>query len=81
MKFIFIYSSSDPENKTSDELFLPINKIGYNQNPGVRTIKKRNTANKKERRRTQSINTAFSSLRGRIPNVPSDTKLSKVIIK
>ena len=32
----------------------------------------------KERRRTQSINAAFSSLRDCIPNVPCDTKLSKV---
>lgn len=44
----------------------------------VRVVKKRNTANKKERRRTQSINNAFSCLRDKIPNVPSDTKLSKV---
>ncbi|KAH9414837.1 Heart- and neural crest derivatives-expressed protein 2 [Dermatophagoides pteronyssinus] len=35
-------------------------------------------ANKKERRRTQSINSAFSNLRDCIPNVPSDTKLSKI---
>ncbi|XP_030383980.1 heart- and neural crest derivatives-expressed protein 2 [Scaptodrosophila lebanonensis] len=46
--------------------------------PTVRIIKKRNTANKKERRRTQSINNAFSCLRDKIPNVPSDTKLSKI---
>ncbi|KAH8408159.1 hypothetical protein KR222_004368 [Zaprionus bogoriensis] len=64
--------------KPADEIFLPIGKIGFNPNTAVRTIKKRNTANKKERRRTQSINNAFSSLRGRIPNVPSDTKLSKI---
>ncbi|XP_005181584.3 heart- and neural crest derivatives-expressed protein 1 isoform X2 [Musca domestica] len=44
----------------------------------VRVVKKRNTANKKERRRTQSINNAFSCLRDKIPNVPSDTKLSKI---
>jgi len=36
------------------------------------------TANKKERRRTQSINTAFSDLRTAIPNVQPDTKLSKI---
>lgn len=35
-------------------------------------------ANKKERRRTLSINNAFSNLRDCIPNVPSDTKLSKI---
>lgn len=44
----------------------------------VRGVKRRNTANKKERRRTQSINAAFQDLRDRIPNVPADTKLSKV---
>uniref|UniRef100_A0A6G1SBH9 Heart-and neural crest derivatives-expressed protein 2 n=1 Tax=Aceria tosichella TaxID=561515 RepID=A0A6G1SBH9_9ACAR len=37
-------------------------------------------ANKKERRRTQSINQAFDKLRNHIPNVPSDTKLSKIKI-
>lgn len=46
--------------------------------PIVRVVKRRNTANKKERRRTQSINTAFADLRDCIPNVPCDTKLSKV---
>lgn len=35
-------------------------------------------ANKKERRRTQLINQAFSELRRHIPDVPSDTKLSKI---
>ncbi|XP_070554090.1 heart- and neural crest derivatives-expressed protein 2-like [Ptychodera flava] len=43
-----------------------------------RPVKRRNTANKKERRRTQSINGAFSDLRDCIPNVPADTKLSKI---
>ncbi|KAL3879990.1 hypothetical protein ACJMK2_032262 [Sinanodonta woodiana] len=43
-----------------------------------RCVKRRTSANKKERRRTLSINTAFSNLRGCIPNVPSDTKLSKI---
>ncbi|CAF0987459.1 unnamed protein product [Brachionus calyciflorus] len=40
--------------------------------------KKRVTANKKERRRTQSINNAFEDLRKRIPEIPFDTKLSKI---
>lgn len=35
-------------------------------------------ANKKERRRTQSINQAFNELRHHIPDVPRDTKLSKI---
>uniref|UniRef100_A0A8C3A6G9 Heart- and neural crest derivatives-expressed protein 2 n=1 Tax=Cyclopterus lumpus TaxID=8103 RepID=A0A8C3A6G9_CYCLU len=35
-------------------------------------------ANRKERRRTQSINSAFAELRECIPNVPADTKLSKI---
>ncbi|XP_015600656.1 heart- and neural crest derivatives-expressed protein 2 [Cephus cinctus] len=44
----------------------------------VRPVKRRNTVNRKERRRTQSINNAFADLRDRIPNVPADTKLSKI---
>jgi len=43
-----------------------------------RVVKRRVSANRKERRRTHSINSAFSALRGCIPNVPSDTKLSKI---
>lgn len=41
-------------------------------------IVQRVKANKKERRRTQSINQAFNELRKHIPDVPSDTKLSKI---
>lgn len=61
---------------------VPFDEIGCSQSPTslppVRGVKRRNTANKKERRRTQSINAAFQDLRDRIPNVPADTKLSKV---
>lgn len=46
--------------------------------PYVRVVKRRTTANKKERRRTQSINNAYADLRDCIPNVPADTKLSKI---
>ncbi|XP_055935824.1 heart- and neural crest derivatives-expressed protein 2-like [Argiope bruennichi] len=46
--------------------------------PPVRCLKRRVTANRKERRRTLSINNAFAELRDCIPNVPSDTKLSKI---
>ncbi|CAG9759366.1 unnamed protein product [Ceutorhynchus assimilis] len=46
--------------------------------PFVRVAKRRTTANKKERRRTQSINNAYHDLRSCIPNVPVDTKLSKI---
>lgn len=52
--------------------------IGRDGLPLVRVVKRRNTANKKERRRTQSINNAFADLRDCIPNVPADTKLSKI---
>lgn len=45
---------------------------------GTRPTKRRGTANRKERRRTQSINSAFAELRECIPNVPADTKLSKI---
>lgn len=40
--------------------------------------KRRAGGPKKERRRTESINTAFAELRECIPNVPADTKLSKI---
>ena len=43
-----------------------------------RVIRRRSSANRKERRRTQSINNAFAELRECIPNVPADTKLSKI---
>ncbi|KAJ1530542.1 hypothetical protein ONE63_005430 [Megalurothrips usitatus] len=46
--------------------------------PVMRVVRRRNTANKKERRRTQSINNAYADLRDCIPNVPVDTKLSKI---
>lgn len=39
---------------------------------------RRATTPKKERRRTENINIAFAELRDCIPNVPSDTKLSKI---
>ncbi|XP_017854381.1 heart- and neural crest derivatives-expressed protein 2 [Drosophila busckii] len=65
------------DRKINDEIYQPINQLNFIPTT-VRTIKKRNTANKKERRRTQSINNAFACLRDRIPNVPSDTKLSKI---
>lgn len=48
--------------------------VSYNQPRVVQRVK----ANQKERRRTQSINNAFNELRRHIPNVPSDTKLSKI---
>ncbi|TMW44619.1 hypothetical protein DOY81_010301, partial [Sarcophaga bullata] len=75
-------SSSDLEDVESQYhesgLFTNVSPKPISVVPPVRVIKKRNTANKKERRRTQSINNAFSCLREKIPNVPSDTKLSKI---
>ncbi|XP_075150198.1 heart- and neural crest derivatives-expressed protein [Haematobia irritans] len=76
-------SSSDLEDVESqfhDSLFTNDSPKSHTISvpPPVRVVKKRNTANKKERRRTQSINNAFSCLRDKIPNVPSDTKLSKI---
>ena len=52
------------------------------ESPGEETseqpAKKRTTANRKERKRTQTMNSAFEDLRQHIPNVPVDTKLSKI---
>jgi len=69
---------SDSESQVQQQIYNT-NHIGYVPTSSTRIVKKRNTANKKERRRTQSINNAFSYLREKIPNVPTDTKLSKVI--
>ena len=61
---------------------LSISQMGqyeqYTNAFGERCFRRRTSANKKERKRTVSINAAFSNLRGSIPNVPSDTKLSKI---
>lgn len=46
--------------------------------PRPRVVKRRVSANKKERRRTLSINSAFSDLRDCVPFIPPDTKLSKI---
>ncbi|KAM4826988.1 heart- and neural crest derivatives-expressed protein 1 [Thomomys bottae] len=47
--------------------------------PGGSRLGRRKTSGpKKERRRTESINSAFAELRECIPNVPADTKLSKI---
>lgn len=70
------YNNNVITNKNSLNLIVTSNE--EIRVPVVRVVKRRNTANKKERRRTQSINSAYSSLREHIPNVPSDTKLSKV---
>jgi Helix-loop-helix DNA-binding domain len=69
------YNNNVISNKNSLGLIVTTNE---EIRPVVRVVKRRTTANKKERRRTQSINSAYSSLREHIPNVPSDTKLSKV---
>lgn len=61
---------------------IPMSELGqyesYTNVYGDRCLRRRTSANRKERRRTLSINNAFSNLRGSIPNVPSDTKLSKI---
>lgn len=54
-----------------------VDSLSPSQVPPERIIQ-RVKANKKERRRTQSINQAFNELRRHIPDVPSDTKLSKI---
>lgn len=78
----------DKHRRREDALEQETNSTGFNcdgsgtSNNAIRTpperIIQRVKANKKERRRTQSINQAFSELRKHIPDVPSDTKLSKI---
>lgn len=43
-------------------------------------LKRRLSANKKERQRTEFLNLAFLELRKHLPNVPADTKLPKIKI-
>lgn len=64
-------STKANKNKKTDQNTVPT--INFPHEP-----RKRVTANKKERRRTQSINNAFADLRNRIPQIPNDTKLSKI---
>ncbi|XP_050101107.1 uncharacterized protein LOC126581473 [Anopheles aquasalis] len=71
-------SSSAASSSSSVLLSSTVEAVPGSGVPIVRVVKRRNTANKKERRRTQSINSAYTSLRDRIPNVPNDTKLSKI---
>eukprot|EP00095_Tigriopus_kingsejongensis_P004987 maker-scaffold96_size378025-snap-gene-2.46 protein:Tk04987 transcript:maker-scaffold96_size378025-snap-gene-2.46-mRNA-1 annotation:"unnamed protein product" len=54
--------------------------LAEHKSPGLFAVpeKRKCGSNKKERRRTQSINNAFANLRDCIPNVPCDTKLSKI---
>lgn len=70
----------DPNNNMTTEYSGDqlVTKITNRTTGVVRVVKRRVTANKKERRRTQSINSAFANLRECIPNVPADTKLSKI---
>jgi heart-and neural crest derivatives-expressed protein 2 len=74
--------SKNPRTKCLDLNINNINEkdseINVESNLLICEPKKRVSANKKERRRTQSINNAFTDLRNRIPQIPPDTKLSKI---
>ncbi|XP_017042732.1 heart- and neural crest derivatives-expressed protein 2 [Drosophila ficusphila] len=72
-----VFDIKHSESQVQQQIYNT-NHISYVPTSNTRIVKKRNTANKKERRRTQSINNAFSYLREKIPNVPTDTKLSKI---
>lgn len=74
-----ILAGASPDS-SNHHYIKDINSEIHPQTTYVRVVKKRNTANKKERRRTQSINNAYADLRDCIPSVPADTKLSKVSI-
>ncbi|XP_074651118.1 uncharacterized protein LOC141905914 [Tubulanus polymorphus] len=77
----YTYAMPSPTTVTPDFTnvdFSPYDTTNFQGFSAVKRPVVKNTANKKERKRTQSINTAFAQLRGCIPNVPSDTKLSKI---
>ncbi|NP_001079128.1 heart- and neural crest derivatives-expressed protein 1 isoform X1 [Xenopus laevis] len=56
----------------------PSQTSGRIENLGGKLGRRKGAPPKKERRRTESINSAFAELRECIPNVPADTKLSKI---
>nr|CAD7576085.1 unnamed protein product [Timema californicum] len=70
------YPSSGVDGGSNSQYYTTVT-TGADGMP-VRVVKRRTCANKKERKRTQSINNAFADLRDCIPNVPADTKLSKI---
>ena len=77
------HSNKKMTNGTNSKVSKTANKLEIKSEPNVQQHqqgepKKRVSANKKERRRTQSINCAFEELRNRIPEIPHDTKLSKI---
>ncbi|KAL1492964.1 hypothetical protein ABEB36_011120 [Hypothenemus hampei] len=74
----YIYSNSNCAASNHYSTYRSTMQEGDLGPPFVRVVKRRTTANKKERRRTQSINNAYHDLRSCIPNVPVDTKLSKI---
>ena len=61
---------TSPSNNTLEQCTLSPNNINNDA--------KLEETHGKERRRTHCINTAFGELRKCIPNVPTDTKLSKI---
>ena len=77
---INIRGSSEKRKSISSHHHLGVNSGSGNGGAasGTNAVTGIGGSNKKERRRTQSINNAFASLRDCIPNVPTDTKLSKI---
>lgn len=76
---VYSYTPQNDQSEERYEEFIYTSSTNsMNPVPFKMVFKQRTTANKKERRRTQSINSAFAILRDCIPNVPFDTKLSKV---
>ena len=66
------------KRKTTSSHHIGVNSGAGTTGPPAGNVGVIGGSNKKERRRTQSINNAFASLRDCIPNVPTDTKLSKI---
>ncbi|CAM5159619.1 unnamed protein product [Natator depressus] len=72
--------SGQPSSYTSAEFGAPGPGHGPSRLEALsgRLGRRKGVGPKKERRRTESINSAFAELRECIPNVPADTKLSKI---
>lgn len=67
-----------PKTEIEEESSSPTNKQNFRSVCRRRRANPKTATSRKERRRTQNINAAFDDLRKHIPNVPSDTKLSKI---
>ncbi|KAI4455053.1 basic helix-loop-helix transcription factor twist [Holotrichia oblita] len=67
-----------PSNENDATFIQNKRKRNYDTNDNPTSLKQRTQANARERDRTHSVNSAFTTLRHLIPTEPKDRKLSKI---